>query len=317
MIKDLSREEFLVKVAEMYYIQGQSQQDIAGQLNTSRSNIARYLKMCVEMGIIEFKIKNISSTSTKNRDFLEQRYGLKKAIFVPSIGAPEQIKADVGAAAADYLDSIVQDGLLIGLSWGTTVYQMVCNYRPKQRMKADIIQFVGGIGSKSIDTDGHEVAKQLQKHFEGSSYLLHAPMVLQNSELCQMLLEQNDIKNHFQMMAKTDIAVVGIGHNGHLNSAGYRSGYVTKKDADEMIKKGAIGDICGTPIDIHGAVCDTSLTGRVLAISLDSLKQIPIRLGVACGPQKTEPILGALRGGHVNAIVLDEDTANRVIELSE
>jgi len=43
---------------------------------------------------------------------------------------------------------------------------------------------------------------------------------------------------------------------------------------------------------------------------------VPIRIGVAGGPSKVEPILGALRGGLVTTLVTDVRTAEAVLDAS-
>lgn len=45
----------LVKVAYMYYVDNISQKDIAKEMNTSRANIARMLRLCREKKIVEIK----------------------------------------------------------------------------------------------------------------------------------------------------------------------------------------------------------------------------------------------------------------------
>ena len=56
--------EDLIKIAELYYINGMSQQDIADLTHQSRTNISRLLKICVDEGIIEFRIMTGPQTAT-------------------------------------------------------------------------------------------------------------------------------------------------------------------------------------------------------------------------------------------------------------
>ena len=45
--------------------------------------------------------------------------------------------------------------------------------------------------------------------------------------------------------------------------------------------------------------------------------RIPVRIGVANGPAKVRPILGALRGGLLTTIVSDQATAEAVVALAD
>ena len=55
--KSENYEDMLIYIAELYYLKGLSQQQIADLTHQSRTNISRLLKICVEKGIVEFRIK--------------------------------------------------------------------------------------------------------------------------------------------------------------------------------------------------------------------------------------------------------------------
>jgi DNA-binding transcriptional regulator LsrR (DeoR family) len=52
---------------------------------------------------------------------------------------------------------------------------------------------------------------------------------------------------------------------------------------------------------------------RVIAISLDRLRQVPRSVGVAGTPEKLDAIRGALEGRLVNVLVTDHFTAERLV----
>ncbi|HDK27539.1 MAG TPA: sugar-binding transcriptional regulator, partial [Candidatus Atribacteria bacterium] len=53
---------------------------------------------------------------------------------------------------------------------------------------------------------------------------------------------------------------------------------------------------------------------KMIGLGLKELNHIPIVIGVACGEDKKEAILGALRGGYVNIIVTNKKVAEYLIE---
>jgi DNA-binding transcriptional regulator LsrR (DeoR family) len=57
-----------------------------------------------------------------------------------------------------------------------------------------------------------------------------------------------------------------------------------------------------------------ALRDRVIAFDARRLPQVPIAIGVAGGPGKVGPILGALRGGLLTALVTDVRTAEAVLD---
>ena len=77
------------------------------------------------------------------------------------------------------------------------------------------------------------------------------------------------------------------------------------------------GDICARHYDAQGGELDIDLNQRIVGIELEALHDIEKVIGVAGGEAKSEAILGALRGGHVNVLVTDDATANKVLALDE
>jgi len=62
-------------------------------------------------------------------------------------------------------------------------------------------------------------------------------------------------------------------------------------------------------IDTDGKPVTTKPDDRVIGISLKQLKQADTRIGVAGGPSKYDAIRAALRGGWINTLATDVETA--------
>lgn len=125
-------------------------------------------------------------------------------------------------------------------------------------------------------------------------------------------MDEPPIKDHFEKMTKIDIAILGIGNHTPQSSI-YNSGYLTDEEMEMLKNDNAVTDICGYGIDIDGNPVETVTTNRIIGINLDTLKTIPIRMGCSSGINKTQAVLGALRGGYINVLVIDEETANAVM----
>ena len=113
---------------------------------------------------------------------------------------------------------------------------------------------------------------------------------------------------------KANIAIVTM---GKFNSqcALARAGYLKQEEIEQLIEKGAVGDICTHIIDKNGQICDEHLDARTVAVPYEQIKQIKTRIGVAVGESKVESILGTLRGGIVNVFVTNEDTVEAMKEI--
>lgn len=73
------------------------------------------------------------------------------------------------------------------------------------------------------------------------------------------------------------------------------------------------GDICYNFIDEEGELTDCTWNDRVLAISLSELKQIPKRIGVSGGKEKSAD-KSSVKGKLVNVLITDEETAKTLLD---
>lgn len=310
----MDRRDTKIMVAKLYYLEGFSQEEIAKKIHLSRPSVSRLLKACVEEGIVKIKIDDISSQGKELARRLVDTYGIRKAIVVPQGHSVEADKEKVGQAAAGYLEEALSPGMMIGISWGTTIHSVVQNMKRRNLMKADVIQLLGGTGSKTGDTDANSMALALARALSGDAYLLQAPFMVQSKILRDLLMEEPHIKSHFERLKDTDIAIVGLGSTKVELSAQFRSGHINMEDSARLISEGAVGDICGRYVDINGHECHTSLSDKMIAVSLDTLKRIPIVIGVVAGEQKADILVGALRGRYIDVLITDEKAAASALE---
>ena len=110
-----------------------------------------------------------------------------------------------------------------------------------------------------------------------------------------------------------NIALFTMGTFG-LKSALVQAGYLDEDIMEEMAAKGAVGDVCSHVINFDGEIFDKHLDERTIAIPLETIKDMEYRIGVAVGQSKVECICGALRGGIVNVLVTNEQTAGWVMD---
>ena len=314
---DQTKRDLLVKVAKMYYIEGHSQQFISKELNYSRSGVSRLLKACRELGIVEIKVKELSSMGVNLQNELKERFDLKHALVIPSANEIELTKNALGREAAEYLGNQLRDGMKIGLTWGSTLYHMVQYFQPRTMSKAEVFQLMGCTATKNLETDGREHARTVAEKLDARCHVLNAPLLVGNETLRQMLVQEPEIGDILDQMEDLDLAVIGLGTNDPTASHLVRIGYMSSITATDLLQEKAVGDVCGRQIDINGDLCSLHFNNRVIGIDLDHLKKTPNVIAVAAGYQKGEIILGALRGGYVNTLITDEDAANRVISLNK
>ena len=220
----------------------------------------------------------------------------------------------VSRKAVDYLEEIVQNGDVIGFSWGNTIHSVTGLLGQGQKFP-DIVaaQLCGGISNLEHNIYCFEIARNFARAWEAKPYVLTCPAVVSSSRLKEAFLSDYDINRVMSYGYDSNIALLALGTFG-LQSAVYRAGYLNEKEIEALAKKGAVGDICTHIIDADGNICDSELDDRTMAVPLDIIKKKKTRIGVACGQSRVECICAAIRAEIVNVLIIDEETVGYVIE---
>jgi deoxyribonucleoside regulator len=310
------RQKLLAQIAGMYYERGLSQQEIAETLRYSRSAISRLLTEARETGIVEIRVHHPLERSQAAEEALQAAFpALQHAqVTVCSTLTYWQTLRHLGAEAAQMVEGLVDEGTLLGVSWGTAVYEVASALTPERRSPGmTVVQLIGALGTADPEIDGPELARMIAQAYGGRYQIMPAPFVVDSQALRDALMDNRRLREVLQMARSADVAIVGIGTVDPAMSSLVRAGYLTRDEIEAVAAEGAVGDVCGIHFDEAGCLLNIPLNNRVVGIEPDSLAGIPTVIGVATGDAKAPAILGALRAGLVNALFTDEATAERVL----
>ncbi len=320
----------LTEVASLYYEENYTQEQIAKVIGVSRSGISRLLTRSRELGLVDIHVHHPLRSSTPLREELMQQFGLQDAQVLLSVSPDESSLNHVGALGARYIDRRIQESQAVagqsqpmlakpirtvGISWGTSMLEMMKALRPRRRLPLNIVQLMGSVDTSSTpDIDGPEIARRLADAYGGRSYYLHAPLLVADRLVHDGLLKERSLRRSFQMMEQMDMALVGIGGARPEASGLFRAGYLDEQELQGVRSQGAVGDICGYYFDIEGQLCATELLSRTISVPFEALRKVPLVVAIAAGVAKTEAILGALRTGIVKILITDELCARAVLQ---
>jgi len=311
------RASLLAEIAELYYLEGKDQAEIANSVGVTRSMISRMLKEARQSGIVEVRIHRSMESDPGLESELQQRFALKRVHVTrgdPSRSA--SLVKQLGAAAAQVLAEYLTPGIIIGLAWGISIGATVDAFDARRRVPARVVQLAGALGARNAEYDGYGLVQRFAQKIGGESYFLNAPCYCPTPEMVQSLLETPAIRETVELGRQAGVALLGVGSTQRKYSSFYRSGYIPSQEIDRLHELGAVGNVCGTHFNILGeSVCE-DFSQHLIVIRKEDLLGIPVRLGVSGGPGKAVPILGALRGGFLNVLVTDAATARKVLELS-
>ncbi|HHU63307.1 MAG TPA: sugar-binding transcriptional regulator [Clostridiales bacterium] len=313
LVKNVDRINLLVNVSRLYYEHDYSQQQIAEKLGLSRPYVSKLIKEARNAGIVNITINDPCETETRLEAETRKRYGLKKVIIVPVENVNiNNVLERLGVATATFLDSIVKDGDTIGVTWGATLYACSRNVIPRDDLKDIIVvQICGGVSRLDKNIHASEIPRNFSEAYRGTSYILPLPAILDSIEVKDAVLCDKNIRSVLDIASKANINIFTMGVFGY-ESALFRADYIGRDEVDRLRSKGAVGDICGRFIDIQGNICDEDLNKRTVAVELEALKKKEWRIAVAAGFNKVKCIVGALRGGYVNVLITDEETAMEI-----
>lgn len=314
----LGRLDRLYLAARMYYLERRGQGEIARVLGVSRSRVSRLVREAWELGIVEVRVNRPSAGSCEAlAASVAERYGLKCCVVADlPAGAAGRSGTDVrlfiGRAVAQYLREFVKDGQLIGLSWGTTLYEMVSSLVDAPRRQVTIVPLLGSVGQADPRYQVNGLAYRLAQAFGGTALYLHAPAYADTEAAAEAILQQRQVQQVVQLWSELDLALVGIGppvpHSPVLEMGSFDEATLL-----ELLRQRASGDVCTHFFDIEGRPCALSMSRRFIGISLESLKNLPLVVGVAGGLHKVTSIRLALEGRYVNGLITDRFTARALL----
>ena len=312
----IDRTELLAQVASLYYEDNLTQDEIARRIGTSRSTISRMLQDAREAGVVEITVHYPWRTVPEIEDALRARFGLRQARVLSGQGRPyEEILRGLGALAARYVETILREDAILGISWGVAVHSTVRALRPDRRLPITVAQMVGAVGEGDPLIDGPELARLLAGAYGGRYRHLHAPLLVEDVHARDVLMQEPRIRETLALARRADVALVGIGAPGTQVYSLLRAGYLDQEVMAQLQAQGVVGDICARHYDAQGRELDIDLNRRIVGIELEALHHIDQVIGVAGGEAKATAILGALRGGHINVLVTDDAAASRILAL--
>lgn len=312
------RKALLARVATLYYEKNMTQAEIAKQLNISRPQVSRLLAEGRQEGVVEIIIHHPIDKNTALKQTLKEFFNLKdvRLLKTGEMGYAQLVER-LGVIAARHLEAMLEDDMILGISWNTGVYQVVNALRAARQKKVTVVQLTGTVGSINPMIDGPDLTRWLAQTLGGQYKYLRAPLLVESAETRQVLLKDRAIREEMMLMDRMDMALVGIGSLLPGLSSFLLAGYITEAELREIIRQGGVGDICSYHFDLNGNVLPLELHDRLIGVSLDTLRKTPYVIGVGGGLDKAAAVLGALRLGVIDCLITDEVAAKAVLKMAK
>lgn len=304
----------LLKVAALYYDQGLTQAQIAKKMQISRPVISKMLQQARESGIVTIFIKDENTECVQLGLQLEQKYDLEDVLVVSSgERTPEQMRRDVSRAAAMYLVEQLEPATKIGLSWGTTLSDMINEMPYLSYPEITVCPLVGGVSNEHLFFDTNHLAFQLAEKLRSHCQYLYAPAMAESKELADSLNRSQMVQTALTDAKQVDIAIVGVG-NPRSSSTWRRLGYLSETEVELIKRTGGVGDAVASLFDKQGKTINNEISERMLGIKVEDLTQIPKVMVIGCGVDKTSSIRPLLVGKRCSVLVIDQQIAKQLLQ---
>ena len=292
------------KAAWYYYMEDNTQAQIAEVMGVSRAKVIRLLEEARAQGIVQFSFRKNDSQRVSAEQLLIDRFGLKDAFVIPTPLDSSAINQSIAQGAAHYVsDHLREDGYL-NIGYGDTVSRMLGFLAKNREESLNVVSLTGGVSYylPSVGTTAYSM------HL----FLTPSPLVVSSRQVRDALLDEKSLQDVSTMTEYADMSVVGIGAAVE-GATVLRNGILNEGELTVLKMQGAVGDVLNHFMDKDGTLIQTEIEDRVISTDLDKLRQLKNVVGVAGGKDKVTAIKAVLNGGYLNVLITDSDTAAELL----
>ena len=309
---DHTRLETAARAGWLYYIAGNTQDEIAHKLKVSRATAQRLVSLCLTQRLITFRLEHPIAHCMDLAAQLSDKYGLAFCEVAPTDPADPNAVAGVAERGAAYLETMLRDKTpsIIGMGTGRAMRAMVERIPSMQASNHQLVSLVGNISPDGSASPFDAVAR-LADLIGAPHYPMPLPVFLPTPKERETLLHMHAVKRIRSIAERTDLRLVGIGQLDKTAPL-YVDGFINRTELLELIRLGAVGEVIGWAINANGEILDGG-SNRLITSTPHQVPPPKLTVGVAVGKAKVVPVKAALRGRVINGLITDEATAVNIL----
>ena len=306
-----------LKVARMYYYQNMTSEAIAHELNVSRSTVSRLLTYAREQGLVNIQIVDPNEHPQQLEKKIVEQFKIKRAhvVPVPGIAGESEWLVRVVQYAANYLNSLFDSNMVMGIAWGTTISAVASHLQPKVTHDSQIIQLNGAGNTQSMGIEyASEIMVRFAQNYQATANLFPVPTFFDYAATKAALWKERSIRRLLDLQNQADLLLYSIGAiNAGVPSHVYSAGYLERSDFQELKRLRLAGDIATVFFREDGSFDNIPINERTSGPALE-LFQRKHGLCVVSGFGKVKGLAAALKGGLISELIIDEPTARNLVE---
>ncbi|MDV3252774.1 sugar-binding transcriptional regulator [Devosia sp. BK] len=294
----------------LYYVAGNTQEEIAAKMGISRQTAQRLVSLSISEGLIKVRLDHPIGRCLDLAQRLTDRFGLVQCEVVPSDPASGSTTIGVAEAGAAEIERYLKstDPIVMAIGTGRTLKAAIEQLQPMDCQHHKVVSLTGNIapdGSAAF----YNVIFNVADTVKARSFPMPLPVIASSAKERQLLHTQAMIEATLTLAAQAQITFVGVGHLGP-DAPLLLDGFITEAEHAELLKAGAVGEICGWTFDAAGEL--------IAGLTNDRVASAPIPNGpviaLAMGRSKAASIRAALKSGLANGVITDETTAALLLQ---
>ena len=297
----------------LYYIAGNTQDQIARKLGISRQTAQRLVSMSISEKLIRVRLDHPIGVCLELAERLKHTYHIDYCEVVPSDPEASLSGAGVAEAAAAELERYLVSAhpVIVAMGTGRMLRSMAEQISPMDCPQHKIVSLVGNIapdGSASI----FDVASRIGDRVRAPHYPMPLPVIATTVHEKNLLLAQKSLRNILDLAEQAEVTFVGIG-TINTDAALLRDGFVRPDEIRSLMRAGAAGEITGWAFDARGDLIEGLTNDRVLSVPLakPAIRKV---IGVVMMADRIKAVRGALTGKLVNGLITNEAVATALLE---
>jgi DNA-binding transcriptional regulator LsrR (DeoR family) len=310
--QDDNRLDDAARAGWLYYIAGNTQDEIAAKLGVSRQSAQRLVALAMSEGLVKVRLEHPIAICLDLAARLKDRFGLAYAEVVPT--DPGSASTTIGVAEAGAVEIERQlraaDARVIAIGTGRTLKAAIDLLPPMEAPDKKIVSLTGNIapdGSAAF----YSVIFTMADVVKARHFPMTLPVIATSVKERDLLHGQAMIRGTLALAAKADIAFVGIGDLGP-DAPLYQDGFVSAAELASLQKAGAVGEITGWAFDSDGRLIEGLTNARVASAPLPPVARCRV-IALAKGPLKLPGIAAAIKGRLLSGLITDEATAGALL----
>lgn len=308
-----SRLDDAARAGWLYYVAGRTQDEIAVIMGISRQSAQRLISLSVAEKLIKVRLDHPIAACMELAQALKDEFGLKTVEIVPTDPGADGAPVGVAEAGAAELERWLKqsDPLVIAMGTGRTLRAIIDQLPPMECPQHKIVSLTGNI-SPDGSAAYFNVIFSMADAVKAPHFPMPLPVIVSSREERDLMHRQPLMETAIRLAHRSDVTFIGIGEMA-LNAPLVLDGFLRPDEMEEILHSGAAGEICGWVFGADGRLLDHPVNARVASLPIPDRDRSTV-IGVARGARKHAAIRGAVRGGHINGLITDEEAARMLLQ---